>query len=316
MINARSRRQFLKDTAVATGVALYSSPILLAAADAVPPRMKLCLSPGAIGVKAPPRELVALALKHGFDAVEPPSDFLASLGAAELAEFRAAMKALAWGAAGFPVDFRGDDEKFRASLDDLLAKAAALKRAGVECVSTWLSPASNDVSRAENFQRHATRLRESAKILRDHGLRLGLEYVGTPALREGRKHPFIYNMRGTRELIAEIDTGNVGLVLDSWHWWISGDTEQDIAALTPRDIISVDLNDAPAGIPIEKQQDGRRELPAATGVIPVTKFLNGLRRISYSGPVRAEPFNKPLNDMEDAAACAAVITALRKAVAL
>ncbi len=314
MIIERSRRDFLKASAVA-GCAAVLQPQILAAAEPASAKMKLCLSPGAIGVKAPPRDLVALALKHGFDAVEPPGDFLGRLGGAELAEFRAGMKGLAWGAAGFPVDFRGDDEKFKTSLESLPAKASALQRAGVESVSTWLSPASNDMSREESFQRHAKRLRESAKVLRDHGLRLGLEYVGTPTLREGRKHPFIYNMRGTRELIAEIGTGNVGLVLDSWHWWISGDTEQDLAALTPRDVISVDLNDAPVGIPIEKQQDGRRELPAATGVIPVSKFLHALQRIGYTGPVRAEPFNKPLNDMEDEAACAAVITALRKAMA-
>jgi len=309
-----SRREFLKYSVVAGATALASSRCL-GAAD-VPTKMKLCLSPGAIGVKAAPRDLVALALKHGFDAIEPPGDFLARLTAAELGEFRASMKGLAWGAAGFPVDFRGDDEKFKASLAQLPAKAAALQRAGVECVSTWLSPSHNELPREENFQRHATRLRESAKVLRDHGLRLGLEYVGTPSLREGRKHPFIYNLRGTRELIAAIGTGNVGVVPDSWHWWISGDTEQDLLALTPRDIISVDLNDAPVGILIEKQQDGRRELPAATGVIPVAKFLNALRRIGYAGPVRAEPFNQPLNGLDDDPACAAVIAALRKAMAL
>ena len=41
-----------------------------------------------------------------------------------------------------------------------------------------------------------------------------------------------------------------------------------------------------------------------------------LNRIGYDGPVRAEPFNKAVNDLDNDAACAAVIAAMRKAMAL
>jgi sugar phosphate isomerase/epimerase len=61
----------------------------------------------------------------------------------------------------------------------------------------------------------------------------------------------------TWELIAEIGTANVGVILDSWHWWQAGDTEADLLTLTAKDIVSVDLNDAPAGVAKEEQQDGR-----------------------------------------------------------
>jgi len=45
-------------------------------------------------------------------------------------------------------------------------------------------------------------------------------------------------------------------------------------------------------------------------------FLKALNQIGYDGPVRAEPFNRPLNAMDNEAACAATIQALRQAVAL
>jgi sugar phosphate isomerase/epimerase len=80
-----------------------------------------------------------------------------------------------------------------------------------------------------------------------------------------------------------------------------------------QDIVSVDLNDAPAGIPREQQIDGQRELPAATGIIPVASFLNALLKVGYDGPLRAEPFNKALNEMDNDAACIATIAALKKA---
>lgn len=126
----------------------------------------------------------------------------------------------------------------------------------------------------------------------------------------------MHNLAETRELIAEIGIGNVGVVLDSWHWWQADDTEADLLTLTERDIVSVDLNDAPADIPKDQQQDGRRELPAATGVLPLGVFLNALARLGYEGPVRAEPFNRALNELDNPAACAATIAALKKALAM
>ena len=281
-------------------------------------RFKLCLVPGSIGVKVAPPELITLAHRHGFEAIEANAGFLASLGKADLAAFLGEMKAkgLVFGAAGLPVDFRRDDSKFRAGLDELPKQADALQRAGVERVGTWISPAHDELSYEQNFRQHADRLRQIALVLKEHGLRLGLEYVGTPSLRKGRRYEFIHSMTQMRALIAEIGTGNVGYVLDTWHWWTAGETEADLLSLKPTDVISVDLNDAPLGIPLEQQQDNQRELPCATGVIPTAIFMRALQKLGYDGPVRAEPFNKKLNAMSADEACAATIAALRKAVAL
>ena len=78
----------------------------------------------------------------------------------------------------------------------------------------------------------------------------------------------------------------------------------------------MDLNDAPLGIPLDHQLDGRRELPMTTGVIDAGSFLNALNGIGYDGPVRAEPFNKRVNDLNNDDACAATAAAMKKAFAL
>jgi sugar phosphate isomerase/epimerase len=244
--------------------------------------------------------------------------FLCGLSDEELAAVQTDMKTkgLVFGAAGLTVDFRGDDAKFRESLEQFPKTAAGLRRAGVDRVGTWISPTHNELDYGANLRRHAQRLREAAKVLRDHGQRLGLEYVGTPSSRKNRPNPFIHSLRQMQELIAEIGTGNVGVVLDSWHWWTAGETEADLLKLKNTDVVSADLNDAPKGLTVEEQLDGQRELPCATGVIPVKAFLKALQSIGFDGPVRAEPFNKPLNNLENEEACAAVIASLRKAVAL
>jgi len=155
-----------------------------------------------------------------------------------------------------------------------------------------------------------------AKVLRDHGVRLGLEYVAPKTTWASRRYPFIHTMAEMKELIAEMDAGNVGFVLDSWHWWHAGDSAADVLSLKGTDVVAVDLNDAPAGIAKDAQVDNHRELPCATGVIDVGAFLNALNQIGYDGPVRAEPFNQAVNKMPKEEACTTTAQAVKRAFAL
>lgn len=313
-----SRRTFLARATAAVAATSLSPFVRRASARTQSVQLTLCLSPGAIGVQADQWETIRLATKHGFTAVEPFAQFLAGLDDSKRDELVSELKTkgLVWGAAGLPVDFRGDDDRFEQGLAELPRLAAALQRCGATRVGTWISPGHNTLDKDANFERHRLRLKNVALILKDHGLRLGLEYVGTPSLRARSTHPFIYNLSGTRTLIAAIGTGNVGLVLDSWHWWTAGDTEAALLQLRNEEVVAVDLNDAPTGLTLEQQQDGQRELPAATGVLPVAKFLTALRHIGCDAPIRAEPFNESLNALTNDEACATTIAALRKAMAL
>lgn len=281
--------------------------------------MTIALTPGSIGVQVKSQnEMIDLAARHGFESIEPIGDELARVSESELAAIKEAMtaKKLVWASAGLSVDFRGDEAKFAEGMKQLPRIAAGLQRAGVTRVGTWLMPSHATLTYLKNFAQHAARLREAAKVLKDHGLRLGLEYVGTQTLLTRGKYPFLHTFAETKELIAEIGTGNVGFVLDSWHWWTAGDTEADILSLKPEEIALVDLNDAPQGISKGLQQDQQRELPAATGVIDIKPFLGALQKIGYDGPIRAEPFNAKLNELDNEAACAATIAAMRKAFAV
>ena len=303
------RRTFLRASLGAAGGA--------SAACASGPRRKFFTAfvPGSLGVKADQALSIELAATHGFDSVQPfPRDLLRD-GVEQHVE---ALEAggLRWAAAGLGVDFRGGDAAFEDSLADLPRDAAVLQKAGVERVGTWLRPSSETLTYLQNFRRTAGRLRRVAEILGEHGLRLGLEYVGTKRNWTASRHSFVHTMAGTKELIAEIDLPNVGLVLDSWHWWTSYETGDDIRTLSSRDVVSADLNDAPLGIDRDDQFDNQRELPLATGVIEIREFLEALVAIGYDGPVRAEPFSKKLSDMEDNEASRLSVRAMDEAFAL
>ena len=302
-------------------LAASTYPLSTWAADGDPSpkrKMTLCLSPGAIGVTGNQAQIIDLAARHGFESVEPQGEYLAGLLPDKLAEVLATMKdhGLVFGAAGLSVEFRQSEDKFAEGLKKLPPLAAGLNRAGVKRVGTWLMPGHSSLSYVENFRQHARRLRSVARVLQTQDIRLGMEYVGTKTIWTRQRYPFIRTLKELRDLMAEIGTGNVGVVLDSWHWWQADDTVAELLALRSEEVISVDLNDAPSGVAKDQQVDGRRELPCATGVIDVGAFLRALNQIGYNGPVRAEPFNKPLNDLDNEPACAATIVALKKAVAL
>lgn len=314
-------RRSLIGRAVATACLIGgNSPWQMASAAPGNPALRrkftIDLTPGAIGIKAKPSELLDLAVAHGFESVQPNTAFLAGLDKPQRKEFAHELRAkgLTWGSAGMPVEFRKDADTFQSGLKGLPKTATALRDAGATRISTWLKPYHESLTYLANFRQHTARLGEVTRILADHGLRFGLEYVGTRTLWTSSRHSFIHSLAEAKELIAAIDQPTLGFVLDSWHWFTAGETAGDILTLKNSDIVACDLNDAPAGIPIEAQLDNRRELPAATGVIDVAAFLQALAKVGYDGPVRAEPFNQPLRALDDRPAAKATATAIRKAI--
>ena len=225
-------------------------------------------------------------------------------------------KKLVWGASGLSVEFRGSQAAFQEGMKGLPSTAAGLQRAGVTRVATWLAPSHASLTYVANFRQHARRLREVANVLADHGQRLGLEYVGPKTSWTSARFPFIHTMAEMKDLLAEINQLNVGFLLDSWHWYTAGDTRADLLTLRNRDVVCVHLNDAPAGIPVDRQMDLKRELPCATGVIDLKAFLGALVSIGYDGPALVEPFSQALNSMPAEQAVKTTAAAIKKAFAL
>ncbi|GAB6165158.1 sugar phosphate isomerase/epimerase [Thermostilla marina] len=281
-------------------------------------RFRMALHCGAIGVSADLRQSIEWAVKYGFEAVEPRADALSKLDDAELASLLDGLKAknLTWSVTGLPVQFRGDEADFVADLKRLPQFAKVLNKAGADRLGTWIVPGSNELTFRRNFSRHAKRLAAVARILDDYDLRLGLEYVGPKTSWTRYRYPFIHTMDEMKELIACIDLPNVGITLDSWHWYTAQETIDDLRSLPGDRIISVHLNDAPAGLAVDEQLDTSRELPCATGVIDLKTFLSGLVEIGYDGPVYCEPFKKELRTLPPEKAVETVAEAMHRAFAL
>lgn len=268
------------------------------------------LAPGAIGVKAGNlQEGLALAARHGFSGYHFSIDEAVSLGAAQTLDLAAAagVRLAAW---GFGLDFRGEEGPYRAGLEALPGQARVAAELGVLRTATWIMPASDERSYAENFAFHVERLKPAAAILAEHGVRLGLEYVGPKTAWSSRKHSFAHTLEQMAELAAAVGE-NVGFLLDAWHWYNARETAADLQALRPEQVVDVHVNDAP-DIPVDDQVDNVRTLPGETGVIDIAAFLGTLKGIGYDGPVMVEPFSQALREMEAEEAVAATAAALNK----
>ncbi len=262
------------------------------------------LGMGHLRVTGDLRKSVEYAIEFGFGGVNPSVGDLAKMSDAERDEFVMMMKThhIQWGASGLPFNFRVDQDTHKKGISALPNQAKVLQSAGVTRVSTWIMPRHNELTYMQNFKQHRDRLGEAAVILKDYGMRFGLEFVGPQTLLVGGRYPFIHTQKEMLELCDAIGTGNMGLLFDAWHWHSSGGTVEEAKQLTNDLVINVHVNDAPKGVALEDLIDQKRELPCATGVIDMKGFINALQGIGYDGPVTVEPFNQPLWDMDDRAA--------------
>jgi sugar phosphate isomerase/epimerase len=258
------------------------------------------LSPGAVGIKANLHQALDIAKRFGFGGIDSPLGEIATLieqrGAQAAKDLFAAAGAKP-GGFGCPTNFRADEATLETGLAQLPRLARTAQAIGCTRCITWITPASDTLDFAANFEQHVSRLTPIAQILKDHGIRFGLEFVGSKASRKGKKHEFIWNMEGMLDLCDAIGTGNMGLLLDAWHWFTSHGKLDDIQKLKVEDVVYVHVNDAPKGVAVDDQVDSARDLPAATGVIDIKGFLQALKAIGYDGPVTPKPFRKDLATM-------------------
>jgi sugar phosphate isomerase/epimerase len=299
MAHEMTRRVFCAST-IAAAVAVGSANSARAVESKGAVKFFKNLSPGHLGVGANSQKTLDYAVKYGFAGIAPSEGEFENKSAAEIGLWLATMKdkGVRYGAAGLSVEFRGGDEKFRSDFALYPRRAALLKQLGVTRVATWILPGSNELTYLENFKQHETRLRDVAKVLKDNDIRLGLEFVGPRTSRRQFRFPFACAQRDMMELVAAIGLENVGLLVDSWHWYTSHGTVEELTQLSNKDIVHVHVNDAPAGVKVDEQIDSRRGLPATTGVIDMKGFINALAKIGYDGPVEVEPFDQELRKLD------------------
>jgi len=244
------------------------------------------LNRGALKIQASWDDCLPMAKAAGFEGVDP--DLSTDSSAAQIQD-ALAQHGLRIGGAGLPVALYGNDTDYDTSIAALESIAPIAAQAGCTRFNTYILSFSDKLSWSENFDMLTGRLAPAAKILESSGCRLGLEFLGPKTLRDGHAYEFIHTMEAMLELCSAVGP-NVGLLLDSWHWYTARETVDGVKALRAEQVVYVHVNDAPAAVAIDEQIDNERALHGETGVIDLPGFFNALQSIGYDGPVTPEPF--------------------------
>ena len=271
--------------------------------------MYRALSPGAIGLKVSFQEAVRLAAAYRFEGIDLSMGPIEELGLETVRQMLAEHHLLP-AVTGMPVDFRRDEATFEAGLERLPAFCQTMAALGCTRVVTWLMPWHETLTYREHFEQLRSRTARLCEVLARYGLRYGLEFVGPATLRAGKPNPFIHDLDGLMELIQAVGADNLGILLDSFHWYTSGGKAEDLRRLSDDLVVAVHVNDAIAGRSPEEQVDNQRAMPGETGVIDLVTFMRALQRIAYSGPVIVEPFCAWLRELPPEKAVAATAESL------
>ena len=212
------------------------------------------------------------------------------------------------GSTSLPVDWRGDEAKFRSQLEALPESMQLCQALGITRMCTWVPPRW-DVRYDEAFAFARERFAAIADAIAPYSMRLGLEFVGPQGGFARQKYKFTTTLAEMLHLIAAIGRDNVGLLLDSYHLYASGATLAEISSLPGRLVVQMHVNDAYVGVPAAELEDLKRLLPGE-GAIPLVPMLRALASTGYDWTVSVETFSvdlKALGPVEAARAAKAAI---------
>jgi sugar phosphate isomerase/epimerase len=140
---------------------------------------------------------------------------------------------------------------------------------------------------------HLTRLGAIARVLADHGSRLGLEAIGVESFRTGRGVPFVPRLGDLDRVLGALwdESPELGILLDGFHLYAAGETIEAGLSWGVKHVVWVHIADLPATAGPDRRliRDDDRGLPGENGAIDSRDLLRRLAEEGYDGPVTAEP---------------------------
>jgi 2-keto-myo-inositol isomerase len=136
-------------------------------------------------------------------------------------------------------------------------------------------------SRSEIVEESVRVLRELANIAEAHKVSLAFEFLGQTDCS-------VQTLELAHEIVRTVDRPNVGLVLDSFHFYAGGSNVESIEKLDPNLLYIFHINDA-EDRPREELEDRHRLLPGL-GILPLKEILKAFRKIGYDKVASVEIF--------------------------
>ena len=143
-------------------------------------------------------------------------------------------------------------------------------------------------------------LRELSDVAAPHGVQLAFEFLGFSWCS-------VRTLAQCWEIVAETARDNVGLVIDTCHFYAGGSTLDAIDPVPPQKILIFHINDVEER-QLETIEDAHRLLPGE-GVIPLDDVLERLKRTGFDGLCSVELFRPEYWERDPAELAAAARSA-------
>ncbi len=178
------------------------------------------------------------------------------------------------------VTFRDADshQKLLQECEELCSIAAKIKCPYIVVVP---SPLPDGTGRDEVIAESVRVLEELGEIALRYDVGLAFEFLG-------QTNCSVQTLALADEIVGHVARPNVGLVLDSFHFYAGGSTLESIDALDAQRLFIFHINDA-EDRPRAELEDKHRLLPGH-GILPLKEIVGALRRIGYNRAASVEIF--------------------------
>lgn len=143
------------------------------------------------------------------------------------------------------------------------------------------SPLPEDKSPNETTEESVRVLDELGRIAERYKVGLAFEFLGQPRCS-------VQTLEQASEIIRRLGRADVGLVIDSFHFYAGSSRIEAIDALDARNLFIFHINDA-ENLPREELEDRHRLLPGL-GILPLKEIVGALKRINYDRVTSVEIF--------------------------
>lgn len=168
----------------------------------------------------------------------------------------------------------------RARIIEQLERTAAIARAiGAPSIVVVPGCAKDGVSRSAAITDAVEVLRLMSDVVGDVGL--AFEFLGKPGCS-------VPTLDMAIEIVVQADRSNVGMVIDTYHFYAGGSAIADIAGVPIEKLFVVHLNGC-EDLPKAELTDAHRLFPGE-GVIPIDEILRAIRARGFDGTMSIEIF--------------------------
>lgn len=133
-------------------------------------------------------------------------------------------------------------------------------------------------------------LERLSDIASNHNVKVAFEFIGFSDFS-------VSTLKLANEIVKKVSRENVGLVIDTYHFFNGGCKVEDILEVDKDKIFVFHINDVEKGIPKDKLTDEHRVFPTI-GEFPLKDLGNVLKSIGYSEMMSLELFRKEYWEMD------------------